>query len=236
MDVYHVELEVVFGWTPEGQASLRYYKRDYPKAAPSELDLEGSRKLGDPYVIEFSDGHEDKAKYLIIASTWNLVDKRLVTEKKTEKKSKRLEDVPIVRDVLEVFPEEFPGLSPTRQINMRFGYHQLRVREDDSPKMAFRTRYSHYEFQVMPFGFTNAPAVFMDLMNQVQFLGHAIDSEGIHVDLAKIESMDEVFLALGCHLEEIHMIWVHLEKKRTRQRLYTKYLEEPRIESVETAL
>ncbi|GJZ10515.1 putative reverse transcriptase domain-containing protein [Tanacetum coccineum] len=143
--------------------------------------------------------------------------------------------------------DQLQGSSVYSKIDLRFGYHQLRVRDEDIPKSAFSTRYGHYKFQVMLFGLTNALAVFMDLMNRVckpyldkfmivfvddiliyskskedheehlklilellkkeelyakfskcelwlpkvQFLRHVIDSEGIHIDPAKIESLKD---------------------------------------------
>ncbi|GKB27480.1 putative reverse transcriptase domain-containing protein [Tanacetum coccineum] len=63
--------------------------------------------------------------------------------------------------------DQLQGSSVYLKIDLRSGYHQLRVRDEDIPKTAFKTRYGHYDLQVMPFGLTNAPIVFMDLMNRV---------------------------------------------------------------------
>ncbi|GJX86261.1 putative reverse transcriptase domain-containing protein [Tanacetum coccineum] len=97
-----------------------------------------------------------------------------ISAKKEEDKSegKQIKDVPIVQDFLEVFPEDLPGLPLARPVEFQLSYSELTVREQDIPKTASETRYGHYEFQV-------------------QFLGHAIDSRGIHVDPAKIDSIKD---------------------------------------------
>ena len=63
--------------------------------------------------------------------------------------------------------DQLRGARVYSKIDLRIGYHQLRVKETDIPKTAFKTRYGHFKFTMMPFGLTNSPAAFMDLMHRV---------------------------------------------------------------------
>ena len=97
--------------------------------------------------------------------------------------------------------DQLRGVRVYSKIDLRTGYHQLRVREADIPKTAFKTRYGHFEFTVMPFGLTNAPATFMDIMNRVfqpyldQFVVVFVDDILIYSQ-SEVENKDDLRIVL----------------------------------------
>ena len=108
--------------------------------------------------------------------------------------------------------DQIQGSRVYSKIDLKSGYHQLRVQESDVPKTAFRTCYEHYEFLVMPFGLTNAPAAFMDLMNRVF---------QPYLDRFVIVFIDDILVYSGSSEEHSEHLRILLQTLRERQ-LYAK--------------
>jgi len=109
--------------------------------------------------------------------------------------------------------DQLKGASVFSKIDLFSGYHQLRVREEDIPKTAIRTRYGHYEFLVMPFGLTNAPSVFMDLMNRVF---HE------YLDYFVVVFIDDILVYSADYAKHEGHLKIVMEKLRD-ERLFTKF-------------
>ncbi|KAG8471689.1 hypothetical protein CXB51_036643 [Gossypium anomalum] len=109
--------------------------------------------------------------------------------------------------------DQLKGAAVFSKIDLRSGYYQLKVKECDVPKTAFRTRYGHYEFLVMPFGLTNAPAAFMDLMNRI-FQSY--------LDRFVVVFIDDILVYSKAESEHAQHLRIVLQTLREKQ-LYAKF-------------
>ncbi|KAG8499117.1 hypothetical protein CXB51_005526 [Gossypium anomalum] len=109
--------------------------------------------------------------------------------------------------------DQLKGASVFLKIDLKSGYYQLQVKDSDVPKTAFRTRYGHYEFLLMPFRLTNAPAILMDLMNPIfrQYLDRFVV---VFIDDILIYSRDETK-----HAKHLRLVLQTLREKQ----LYAKF-------------
>jgi hypothetical protein len=103
--------------------------------------------------------------------------------------------------------DQMKGATVFSRIDLRSGYHQLEIKEDEVPKTAFRMRFEHYEFNVLPFGLTNAPGVFMSFMNETfheyldMFIQVFIDDNFIYSRTME-EHTDQLQMVLQCLQEK----------------------------------
>ena len=108
--------------------------------------------------------------------------------------------------------DRLAGVQYFTKIDLYSGYHQIRIKKEDMPKTAFRMRYGHYEFLVLPFGLTNVPATFMTLMNDI-FRKYLDDFVIVYLDDILIYSKTKEE-----HLQHVRLV---LETLRKHQ-LYAK--------------
>ncbi|GJT90834.1 putative reverse transcriptase domain-containing protein [Tanacetum coccineum] len=161
----HGSFDVILGmdWLSQNKAVMVCHEKvvEIPLIGGEILRVQGERVLGVGKTL--MNVKVDKPKVGGISVVRDFVDVLLEDLELNKLTVKNRYPLPRINDLF----DKLQGLRFFSKIDLRSGYHQLRVHEDDIPKTAFRTRYRHFEFTVMPFGLTNAPAVFMDLMNRV---------------------------------------------------------------------